>query len=150
MILAAGLSAFCRHGFWEEDSMKRSILALIVGTAVWVLVASLLNRGLRLALGGYAAAEPQMTFTHGMMAARLALGTVASLASGAVTRAVAPFSTRVSWVLGAFLLAVFIPIHVQLWPKFPVWYHLVFLGSLMPLVILGAALSRNRSRIGTA
>ena len=32
--------------------MLRAILAFIVGTAVWVLVASLLNRGLRLALGG--------------------------------------------------------------------------------------------------
>jgi hypothetical protein len=52
--------------------MKRSILGLIVGLAVWVLVASLLNRSLRFGLEGYAAAEPQMTFTHAMMAARLA------------------------------------------------------------------------------
>jgi hypothetical protein len=67
--------------------MKRSILGLIVGLAVWVLVASLLNRSLRFGLRGYAAAEPQMTFTHAMMAARLALGALASLAAGAVTRA---------------------------------------------------------------
>ena len=40
--------------------MKRSILAFIVGLVVWVLVASLLNRVLRLALEGYAAAEPQI------------------------------------------------------------------------------------------
>jgi hypothetical protein len=127
--------------------MLRAVLAFIVGLAVWVLVASLLNRGLRLALEGYAAAEPQMTFTHGMMAARLALGAVASLAAGAVARAVAPSSIRVSWVLGAFLLAAFIPVHVRLWAKFPVWYHLVFLGTLVPLVALGATLTRCRSRI---
>ena len=53
--------------------MKRFILGLIVGLAVWVLVVSLLNRGLRFGLKGYAAAEPQMTFTLAMMAARLAL-----------------------------------------------------------------------------
>ena len=129
--------------------MIRAILAFIVGLAVWVLAASLLNRGLRLALGGYAAAEPEMSFTHEMMAARLALGAVASLAAGVVTRAVAPSSTRVSWALSAFLLAVFIPVHVRLWPKFPVWYHLVFLVSLAPLLILGAALTRRRSHIGT-
>ena len=63
--------------------MKRSILGLIVGLAVWVLVASLLNRSFRFGLEGYAAAEPQMTFTHAMMAARLALGALASLAAGA-------------------------------------------------------------------
>lgn len=130
--------------------MKRSIHGLIMGLAVWVLVASLLNRGLRFGLEGYAAAEPQMTFTHAMMAARLALGALASLAAGAVTRAVAPSSTRVLWVLGAVLLAAFIPVHVQLWTKFPVWYHLVFLGTLVPLVVLGGTITRNRSRIQTS
>lgn len=125
--------------------MKRSILAFIAGLAAWVLVASLLNRGLRLALRGYAAAEPELTFTHGMMAARLVLGALASLAAGAATRAVAPSSRRAAWVLGAVLLAAFIPIHVRLWASFPVWYHLVFLGTLVPLVALGATLIRNRS-----
>ena len=130
--------------------MKRSILAFIVGLAVWVLVASVMNRSLRFGLEGYAAAEPQMTFTHAMMAARLAVGALASLAAGAVTRAVAPSSTRVLWVLGAVLLAAFIPVHVQLWTKFPVWYHLVFLGTLVPLVALGGTTTRNRSRIQTS
>ena len=127
--------------------MKRSILAFIVGLVVWVLVASLLNRVLRLALEGYAAAEPQMVFTHGMMAARLALGALASLAAGAATRAVAPSSARVLWVLGGVLLAVFVPVHVQLWARFPVWYHLVFLATLIPLVVLGGTFTQNRSRI---
>jgi hypothetical protein len=130
--------------------MKRSILGLVVGLAVWVLVASVLNRSLRFGLEGYAAAEPQMAFTHAMMAARLALGALASLAAGAVTRAVAPSSTRVLWVLGAVLLAAFIPVHIQLWTKFPVWYHLVFLGTLVPLVALGGTITRNRSRTQTS
>ncbi len=127
--------------------MIRSILAFIVGLAVWMLVVSLLNRGLRLALGGYAAAEPQMAFTHGMMAARLVLGALASLAAGAVTKGVAPSNARVSWVLGAFLLAAAIPVHVRLWTRFPVWYHLVFLGTLVPLVVVGGMFARSRSRI---
>jgi hypothetical protein len=88
-----------------------------------------------------------MTFSLGMMAARLALGVLASLAAGAAARAVAPMSTAVSWVLGAVLLVAFIPAHIRLWAKFPVWYHLVFLGSLVPFVVLGSAFARNRSRI---
>ena len=43
--------------------MARSILPFVAGLVAWVLVASVLNRGLRLAFGGYAAAEPQMAFT---------------------------------------------------------------------------------------
>jgi peptidoglycan/LPS O-acetylase OafA/YrhL len=116
-----------------------------VGLATWVLVASLLNRGLRLALQGYAAAEPEMKFTYAMMAARLVLGALASLAAGAAARAVAPSKRRLAWVLGAVLLAAFIPIHVRLWANFPVWYHLVFLGTLVPLVALGATFTRNRT-----
>jgi len=106
--------------------MKRSILAFIVGLVVWVLVASLLNRVLRLALEGYAAAEPQMVFTHGMMAARLALGALASLAAGAATRAVAPSGARVLWVLGGVLLAAFVPVHVQLGRDFQCGITLCF------------------------
>ena len=93
------------------------------------------------------AAEPQMTFTHGMMAARLAMGALASLAAGAVTKAVTRSNTRVSWVLAVFLLAAFIPVHVRLWTKFPVWHHLVFLGTLVPLILLATTFPRNRSRI---
>ena len=118
---------------------------MLAGLAVWVVVASLLNRGLRLGLAGYALAEPTLTFTLGMKIARLILGALASLAAGAATAAVAPSSPRLPWVLGAIILAAFIPAHVQIWAKFPVWYHLVFLLTLVPLVALGSALLPNRA-----
>jgi|SRR5579871_4728870 len=123
--------------------MKRSILAVVAGLAVWVVVASVLNRGLRMGYLGYAGAEPMMTFTMGMKLARLALGVVASLAAGVATGLIAPSARKVPWVLGAIVLALFIPAHVHLWTKFPIWYHLFFLGTLVPLVVLGATISRN-------
>ena len=130
--------------------MKRSILAMIVGLAVWVLVASLLNRGLRIGFAGYAAAEPAMTFTLGMKLARLLLGALSSLAAGATTRLMAPSRKALPWVLGVILLALFIPVHAQVWTKFPVWYHLVFLGTLAPLVALGGAFARGPLQPGAA
>ena len=125
--------------------MKRSIFALVAGLALWVLVATLLNRGMRAGLPGYASAELTMTFTLGMKVARLILGALASLAAGAAPGRIAPSRTGLPWVLGAIILAAFVPIHIQLWAKFPVWYHLVFLGTLVPLVGLGAALTRKRN-----
>jgi peptidoglycan/LPS O-acetylase OafA/YrhL len=110
---------------------------------LWVLVASLLNRVLRAGFPGYALAEPAMAFTLGMKVARLTLGALASLAAGAATGWIAPSRKSLPWLLGAVILAMFIPVHVQLWAKFPVWYHLVFLGTLVPLVALGAALTRK-------
>jgi predicted Abi (CAAX) family protease len=130
--------------------MKKSLLALIVGLAVWVVVASLLNRGLRMGFTGYAAAEPAMTFTLGMKIARLLLGALASLAAGATARLIAPSRGVLAWVLGAILLALFIPVHIQVWHRFPVWYHLVFLCTLAPLVALGAALTQFRAQSGAA
>lgn len=125
--------------------MKRSILAFLAGLAVWALVATLLNSGLRAGLPGYTLAEPTMTFTLGMKIARLLLAALASLAGGAVTGLIAPSKPAVPWVLGALILALFIPVHIQLWARFPVWYHLTFLLTLVPLVALGGSLARRRS-----
>ena len=126
--------------------MKRSILGFLAGLVVWTLVATLLNFGLRAGIPGYAAAEPTMTYTLGMKIARLILGALASLAAGAATGLIAPSKPAVRWVLGAVILALFIPVHIQLWSKFPVWYHLTFLGTLLPLVALGAALARRANK----
>src|SRR5215469_8547897 len=108
--------------------MKRSIFAFVAGLVLWMLVATVLNRVLRAGLPGYALAEPTMTFTLGMKLARLIVGALASLSAGAATGRIAPSRIVLPWVLGAIMLAAFIPLHVQLWAKFPVWYHLVFLG----------------------
>jgi uncharacterized protein (DUF983 family) len=53
--------------------------------------------------------------------------------------------------VGLIILAMFVPAHVQLWNKFPAWYHLAFLVPLAPLVALGGWLvTRTRSSDGTA
>jgi hypothetical protein len=125
--------------------MKRAILAFFAGLVTWLLAVSVLDRGLRIALAGYAAVESKMTFTPGMMAARLTIAAVASVIAGAVAGWIAPKGVRVAWVLGTILLAVFIPEHVRLWNTFPVWYHLTFLVTLVPLVVLGSWLARTRT-----
>jgi hypothetical protein len=118
--------------------MKRGIFAVCLGLAGWVLVASALNRLLRLLLPGYAAAEPSMQFTLGMLAARLMLGALATIAAGVITIRLAPDSPWPTRTLGIVLVVLFIPVHARLWSVFPAWYHLIFLLGLMPCVLLGA------------
>jgi hypothetical protein len=125
--------------------MKRSILAFVAGFVLWGVVATLLNFGLRAGIPGYTLAEPTLNFTLGMKVARLTLAALASLAAGAATGLIAPSKTSLPWILGVIILALFLPVHVQIWAKFPVWYHLVFLVTLVPLVVLGAALTRSHS-----
>ena len=124
--------------------MKRSILAFVAGLVLWIVAITVLNRILRVLLAGYAAAEPTISFTLGMLVARLSIAALTSLAAGAVAGWIAPTSPRMPLLLGTALLLAFIPVHLRLWSLFPFWYHVVFLGTLIPLIVLGSRLPRLR------
>ena len=116
--------------------MAKSILGVGAGLAVWLVLASVAGLILRAAWPEYAQVAASMTFTLSMKIARLAIGALATVAAGVVTRVVAR-STAAGVAVGAVLLVIFIPEHVRLWDKFPVWYHLTFLLSLVPLSYFG-------------
>jgi hypothetical protein len=122
--------------------MKRAIGAFFAGLLSWAVVVSLIDRGLRLLIPGYAVAEPQLQFTLTMMLARLGMAALTSVIAGAVVGLLSS-SARVPWILGALILAVFLPEHIHIWHDFPAWYHLTFLLPLVPLVVLGAHLTRH-------
>ena len=120
--------------------MWRTALGIVGGLAAWAVIATLLNFGLRAAIPAYHAAEATLQFTMAMKAGRLSEAALASIAAGMVIRAIAPASRWAPLIAGALLLAMFLPVHAQLWSRFPVWYHLTFLLSIVPLFVVGAAL----------
>ena len=124
--------------------MWRTVLAIFAGLVMWMLVATVLDIGLRHTLSGYQAAEPALAFTFAMKIARLSLAVVASLAAGAVARAIAPASGVAPWIVGLVLVAMFLPTHIQIWSRLPIWYHLFFLITLAPFVALGARRPRGQ------
>jgi hypothetical protein len=126
--------------------MWRTVGSILAGLVAWVMIVTLLNFGLRGLIPGYHAAEATLVFTSAMKAGRLIEAALTSLAAGAVVRLIAPSSRWAPWIAGLILLALFLPEHVKLWNKFPVWYHLTFLVSLVPLFGIGAALMPNAPR----
>jgi hypothetical protein len=126
--------------------MKRSILACLAGLLTWVVVVSVIDRVLRLSLPNYTAAEHSLQFTLAMKWARLSMALVTSLAAGAVTRWIAPSTRWAPWIVGGVVLAMFLPAHIAIWSKFPVWYHLTFLLPIVPAVLVGASLLPPRNR----
>ena len=121
--------------------MIRASLAVIIGLVVWVICATAFDIPLRFAIAGYAAAEPQLQFTLPMMIARLALpGAVPSIAAGFASAWISRGNRRAIAALAIALLAIFLPTHYHVWTKVPLWYHLIFLGSLPLLTWLGARL----------
>ena len=125
--------------------MWRNVIAVVAGLAAWVAVASVGLRALRAAWPEYAAAEPAMQFDFDMMVARLAAAGVASVAAATLTAAIARGSRGAALAGGLVLLAAFVPIHIGLWDKFPVWYHLTYLVSLPLLALVGGLMVAKRA-----
>ena len=121
--------------------MLRKVLGTLAGLLAWIVIVTVLNFGLRAALPGYAAVEKAMTFTLVMMLGRLAISFASSLVSGAVATEIGDRSSAL--IAGMILLLLFLPVHYQIWSKFPVWYHLSFLASLPLLSMAGARLARR-------
>ena len=132
--------------------MKRSVLACIAGLVTWVIVVSVINRVLRITLPNYTAAEHTLQFTLAMKWARLAMAIVTSVAAGFVTGLISPSRPQprrwAPWIVGCVVLALFLPLHISIWSKFPVWYHLTFLLTIVPSVLAGAQLASRRKTAG--
>lgn len=120
--------------------MIRKLGAIIAGLVAWIVIATILDRAMRFSWPEYAAALPAMTFTLPMKFARLTEGAITTLAAGFTNRLISRASLGPATVQGVVTLLFFVPVHYELWHKFPVWYHLTFLGYLIPLTVLGAAL----------
>jgi|SRR6187397_1014929 hypothetical protein len=121
--------------------MVKAIIANVAGLVAWIAVVAVAGVLMRSSWPAYSRVADEMTFTLPMMLARLSIGALATLAAGWVTAAIVARPMLVRLMPGLVLLAAFIPQHIALWNNFPVWYHLTFLLSLVPLTYLGGRAS---------
>jgi len=121
----------------------RTVAAVLGGFVAWWVVATVANFVVRALIPGYSDVERAMTFTLNMQVARLVSGALASLVAGWVAARIARGDRRAGWWLVVALLAMFIPVHYGLWDRFPAWYHLIFLASLVVATLAGATLVRR-------
>src|SRR5215469_13792091 len=126
--------------------MKRSILACLAGLLTWMIVVTVINGVLRLSLPNYTAAEQTLQFTLEMKWARLLMAIVTSVAAGAATSWISRSSRWAPWIVGSVVLLMFVPVHISLWSKFPAWYHLTFLLTIIPAVLVGSRLAPRRTK----
>jgi hypothetical protein len=123
--------------------MAKRIVGIVLALLVWAAAATLAGVVMRTAWPAYASVADALTFTLPMMIARLSIGAAATVLMGAVAVAVSRWSAA-AWASGAIVLLAFLPQHISIWEKFPVWYHLTFLFSLIPLAFLGGRLVAHR------
>ena len=126
----------------------RFVLAVIAALVSWAVVATLLNFILRAAISGYRAEELAVSFSLGSQIARLGLALLSTAGAAVAAMIVSRGMLAAAAAAGIVLLALFMPVHLSLWPKFPVWYHLSFLASLPVGSYLFAKLWASRRHPG--
>jgi hypothetical protein len=127
--------------------MLRQIGGAVAGIIVWIAVVIVLNTALRRLWPEYAAVEKAMAFTLPMMIARLSMSGISSVLSGGIAAVLGRDRLKPALIAGIVLLLFFLPVHYSLWSRFPVWYHLTFLSSLVILSVAGGRLARGRRLI---
>ena len=129
-----------------NHAIFKTVGAVIAALLTWFLVATAVNLALRALWPHYHEAETTFNFTIAMKLARLVLGAISTLGAGFVAAWIGKSRMGSATLTGIALLCLFIPGHYRIWDKFPVWYHLTFLMSLLPLTLLGAALNHRAGR----
>lgn len=125
-------------------TIARFVLAVLAGAAVW---AALWLSGT--AFANYAFPDtvvPNQPLTHvGILVGYLVYSVALSVLAGLVTALAAGSERpmRAVAVLAALQLAMGIAAEVSYWDLMPVWYHLVFLGLVVPATLYGGTLRRR-------
>lgn len=137
--------------------MTRHIVGVVAGLVTWFVLASAGGFVMREGWPAYAQVAASLSFAREaeapaftllMLLARLLMGALATVGMGFVTARITP-STLVRLIPGVLWLLFFIVEHVAVWDKFPVWYHLVYLLTFLPLTYAGNLLG-GRSRFPQA
>ena len=108
----------------------RIVLAVVLAFVAWFVAATLGNFILRAAIPDYRAEEVATSFSLASQVGRLVLGLVSTFAATFVALLIVRRNAMLALAVGCVLFVFFIPVHVSLWAKFPLWYHVFFLASL--------------------
>ena len=134
--------------------MLRIILGVVAGFVAWSIIwvgsdqvlMSLSpgwygnhQYGLQAAMVNQTSFAPDSTilFMHLVRAALI------SIMAGFLAAVIARESGRAPLILGVLLLLFGIAVQVVAWSYLPIWYHLIFLGMLIPFTVLGGRLKRS-------
>ena len=125
--------------------MMRPVLAVIAGFAAWSAAWNIAGAtSFALVPGAYD--EDRIMNSTAVLLVFLVLSFAFSVGSGFLTAIIArAHSMKPAWALGVLLLATGIFFQIQYWDLMPLWYHIPFLGLLVPGAVLGARLRLQRT-----
>lgn len=123
--------------------MGRQILAVVAGFIAWSVI-WLVAGQIVLAVNPDAYGEDGVTVvSSGILVLFIMVAAVACVVSGWLAVLIGrDRGHRAAMLLSLLLLVVGLVVELSTWGMAPAWYHLVFLGLLVPLTMAGANLKR--------
>lgn len=123
----------------------RTALAVLAGFIVWPLIA-VGSSQIVMAVAPGRFADDGTTRDPLVLMILLVASVVASLAAGWTSAAVAREQPmRAVWILAVINLLVGIFVQSQVWTLIPLWYHLIFLALVVPVIVMGGRLKVGSS-----
>ena len=120
--------------------MMSKILSVVAGFMTWTVLWLGSNAALNAAFPGEFN-EDGSTGSTGILFLILAYSAAYSVVAGVVAGKIGQdWGKTGALITGVLLLAVGIAVQSQYWDTAPVWYHLIFLGVLLPGAVLGGRL----------
>lgn len=123
--------------------MLRAVGAVLAGLVLFDLAERLLNAAALHLWLDYAAAQPDRSYTLGMLVVRLVVLGALAIGAGAITATIAQGQRYPEMWLALLLVGFTAYAHHAIWGQYPTWYHIVFIGYLAPLSLLGGLLARK-------
>lgn len=136
--------------------MLKIVLGVIAGFVAWSILWVGSDQVLAMASPGWygthqdafqLAVVNQAPFTPDttILLMHLVRAAIISVMCGFLAAFIAGENTRTPLILGALLLAFGLTVQLLVWFYLPIWYHLVFLGMLIPLTLLGGKLKQVKA-----
>lgn len=131
----------------------KSVLAVVAGVVLWGVLWVGGTQGLMAARPELQPGEP--ITGAAVLAGLIGYSVVLSIMAGWVAARLAPKApVGHATTLAVIQLAIGVAVQASAWTLFPVWYHVIFLGLVVPATVyggkLGARGARGAERVATA
>ncbi len=121
--------------------MGRRIVAVVAVALVWGVLWVVGNQILLSRLPDVAQDLAAISDHTGVLLGLIVWSVVLSLLAGYVTAAVASVDRmKAVWALAIVQLAIGVFAQASSWELMPIWYHLIFLGLIVPATLYGGRL----------
>ena len=125
----------------DNRDKVRTIFAVLAGLLFFLAAEIGASLAARAFWPGYAEAAINRSYSLPMLIARLMVGALATIGSGWVASRISGNPRNAALSFGVALFAISLVWHINIWPEYPAWYHLVWLGCIIPGAVLGSRLS---------